>query len=156
MKLLISCALVALVLFSAASCERQFPTTPGIVFDEYYPLIQTANAWTIPANPRPGTVVTLEMIFNSYSPIKEINLLQVINRTASGITTRDTTRAATFMYQRAYSQLKGGDTLLMNYTIPAITRPAGTTVSLILIGEIITQSGLRKQRATSAVTLPAP
>ncbi|TAE30911.1 MAG: hypothetical protein EAZ92_03560 [Candidatus Kapaibacterium sp.] len=153
MKTQLLCAFAALLVL--ASCERQFPTTPGVISQDFYPIIQTTNPWTIPANPRPGTVVTLEMIFNSYSPAKEINLYQVINRTVSGTVTRDTTRSATFPYQAAYSQAKGGDTLLVSYTIPAISRPTGATVSLILIGEVVTQANLNKRRATTAVTVPA-
>lgn len=153
MKTQLLCAVAAL--WVLASCERQFPTTPGVVSSDYYPVIQTTNAWTVPANPRPGTVVTLEMIYNSYSPVKEINLYQVINRTVGTAVTRDTTVSATFPYQAAYSRIKGGDTLLINYSIPTIARPAGTTVSLILIGEVVTQANLNKRRATTAVTVPA-
>jgi hypothetical protein len=153
MKTQLLCAFAVLLVL--ASCERQFPTTIGVISSDLYPIIQTTNVWTIPANPRPGTVVTLEMIYNSYSPVKEINLLQVINRTVGTTVTRDTTRSATFPYQAAYSAAKGGDTLLLNYTIPTIARPMGTTVSLILIGEVVTQANLNKRRATTAVAVPA-
>lgn len=151
-KTLIFCALPALVVFG---CERQFPTTPGAVSSDYYPIIQTANAWTIPAAPANGSVVTLELVFNSYSPIRAINLLQVTNRTVSGVVTRDTVVSSTFTYQSAFSVIKGGDTLLMNFTVRPVTRPAGTTVTQQLIGEIINQNGLLKRRASGTFTPPA-
>ncbi len=139
-----------------AACERQFPTTPGAVSTEFYPVIQTTNAWTIPAAPASGAVVTLELVFNSYSPIRTINLLQVTNRTVSGTVMRDTVVSATFMYQAAYSAIKGGDTLLMNYTVRPVPRPAGTTaVTQQLIGEIVNQNGLLKRRASGTFTSPA-
>ncbi|MCU0426151.1 MAG: hypothetical protein MUF71_11060 [Candidatus Kapabacteria bacterium] len=153
-KSLILCALPAIALLVA--CERQFPTTPGVISaTDYYPIIQTANAWTVPAAPANGAVITLELIFNSYSPIRTINLLQVTNRTTSGVVTRDTVVSTAFMYQVAYSTLKGGDTLLMSYTVRPVPRPAGTTVSQQLIGEIINQNGLLKRRATGTFTPPA-
>jgi hypothetical protein len=147
------CALAALVLLSA--CERQFPTTPGVISQDFYPIIQTANVWTIPARPASGSVVTLELVFSSYSPISTINLRQVTNRTVSGSVTRDTVVSAMFMYQAAYSALKGGDTLLMNYTVRPVAQPTGTTVTQQLIGEIVNQNGLIKRRASGIFTPPA-
>ncbi|MBL7992733.1 MAG: hypothetical protein JNN25_14960 [Candidatus Kapabacteria bacterium] len=156
MKTLISCALVAIALLAA--CERQFPTTPGVISQDSYPIIQTANPWTFPTPIVVGASVRFELIYNSNSPIKEINAYQVINRTPTGgVTTRDTTRFFTGPYQSAFSRDKGGDTLLINYTYPSIARPAGTTVAVNIVAEVVAQSGLFKRRAFSTAngfTLP--
>jgi hypothetical protein len=157
MKTFISCALVAIALL--ASCERQFPTTPGAVSADIYPVIQTANAWAFGTTQTSGKAIQFELQFNSYAPIKEINGYQIINRTTGSTTTRDTTLFyPAGKYQSAYSKDKGADTLLLTYTVPAITRPAGTTVAVNIVMEVVNQNGLFKRRAFSTAngfTVPA-
>ena len=156
MKTLISCALVAIALLAA--CERQFPTTPGAVSADIYPIIQTSNAWAFGTTQAPGRVVEFELQFNSYASVKEINAYQVINRTAAGVTMRDTTRFYTGQYKSAYSKIKGADTLLITYTVPTIARPTGTTVAVNIVAEVVNQNGLFKRRAfntTNGFTVPA-
>jgi hypothetical protein len=156
MKTLISCAFVAVTLLG--SCTRQFPTTPGVVSADIFPIIQTANAWVFGTTQTPGKAVQFELQFNSYAPVKEINGYQIINRTTGSTTTRDTTRFFTGQYQAAYSKDKGADTLLITYTVPTITRPAGTTVAVNIVAEVVNQNGLFKRRAFSTAngfTVPA-
>lgn len=156
MKTLLSCALVAIVLLSA--CERQFPTTPGAVSADLFPIIQTANVWAFGTTQAPGRSVQFELVYNSYAPVKEINAYQIINRTAAGVITRDTTRFYTGQYQSAYSKDKGADTLLITYNVPTITRPTGTTVAVNIVAEVVNQNGLFKRRAFSTAngfTVPA-
>lgn len=156
MKTFFSCALVAIVVLAA--CERQFPTTPGVVSADHYPIIQTSNAWAFGTTQAPGRAVQFEVQFNSASPVKEIIGLQIINRTAAGVTTRDTTRFYRTDYQKAYSVTKGADTLLITYTVPTIARPAGTTIAVNIVAEVVNQNGLFKRRAfstASGFTVPA-
>jgi hypothetical protein len=147
MKIKILCA-VAVILFCA--CTRQFPTTPGVVSSEFYPLIQTSNTWAFGTTQRPGVVVPFEVQFASNSPIREINAYQVVNRTVGTTTTRDTTRFFTAPYQAAYSTLKQTDTLVITHTTPSVVRSTGTTVAVNIIAEVVTQSGLLRRRAFSA------
>lgn len=156
MKTLLSCALVAIAVLAA--CERQFPTTPGVVSANHYPIIQASNAWAFGTTQAPGRTVQFELQFNSASPVKEINVYQVINRTPAGDRTNDTTRFFTTTYQKAYSVTKGADTLLITYNVPTITRPTGTTVAVNIIAEVVNQNGLFKRRAfstASGFTVPA-
>jgi hypothetical protein len=156
MKTLILSAFAAFCLL--VSCERQFPTTPGAITTDFYPIIQTTNAWAFGMTQSPGRSVQFELIFNSYSPVKEINAYQVVNRTVGSTTTRDTTRFFNGTYQKAYSLVKGGDTLLITYNVPTIDRPAGTTIAVNILAEVVTQNGYFKRRAFSTAngfTVPA-
>lgn len=156
MKTLISCALVAVILLAA--CERQFPTTPGVVSADIFPIIQTSNAWAFGTTQTPGKAIEFELQFNSYTTIKAVNAYQVINRTTGSTTTRDTTLFFGPQYKSGYSKDKGADTLLITYTVPTITRPAGTTVAVNIVAEVVNQNGLFKRRAFSTAngfTVPA-
>jgi hypothetical protein len=139
---------VATVLVS--SCTRQFPTTPGAVSNDYAPLIQVTNTWPFGTTQAAGVRIPFELVFISSSPIREINVYQVVNRTASGVTTRDTSRVFTGPYAPAFSREKQADTLVLTHTTPSVTRPVGTTVAVNVVAEIITQNGIIKRRAFSA------
>ncbi len=104
------------------------------------PQINT-NTWTVATTQRAGAVISLELQYWSVVPIKEIQLLQAIARTQSGTTTRDTTLVSTRPYQPAYSASKQCDTLLLTYTVPALTRSTGQTITINPIARIVVEQG---------------
>jgi hypothetical protein len=138
---------IASVLYT--SCQSSV-IQPGKVADDYYPLILTTNVWTFGTTQRAGAVIPYEIQFLSYAPAKEINVYQVVNRTMSGVTTRDTTRIVNQPYARSFSATKQCDTLALSYTVPTFVRATGQTVAVNIVAEVVNQNGLFKRRAHSA------
>jgi hypothetical protein len=89
-----------------------------------------------------GTTFRTELQFISQSPVKEINLYNTI-----GTTPR--TKVATYPYAPARSKIKGTDTLLVPYTVPAGLAAA---TSIRLEYEILNQNGLNIIRAATIRT----
>ena len=141
----------SLILTGLGACTQKFLSPGPIILDNQVPQIN-ANTWTVATTQRAGAAITVELQYWSSVPIKEIQLLHAIARTQSGTTTRDTTLVSTQPYQAAFSKDKQCDTLLLTYTVPALTRSTGQTISVnpiarLVTGEVVGPLSYFKQRS---------
>jgi hypothetical protein len=132
--------LASLVLTGLGACTPKSLLPGTIVLDQAVPQINS-NTWTVAATQRAGNVIAVELQYWSAIPIKEILLLQATARTQSGVVTRDTAVVSMQPYQAAFSQTKQCDTLLLTYTVPALTRSTGQTISINPIVRIVVDQG---------------
>lgn len=101
------------------------------------PIIDTTSRKTLTtttSNPpafAAGYEVKVELQYMSESPVKEINLYNTVGATARA-------KVGTWPYQKAFSNLKRLDTLIVPYVMPA--SPSGTLVKLEF--EILNQNNL--------------
>jgi hypothetical protein len=143
--------LASLVLTGLGACTPKYLLPGTIVLDQPVPQINS-NTWTVATTQRAGAAITVELQYWSATPISEIQLLQAISRTQSGVVTRDTSVVSTRPYQAAFSQTKQCDTLLLTYTVPVLTRSTGQTISVnpivrVFTGQVVGSLSYFKQRS---------
>lgn len=125
---------LGLCLMLSSCYEQEDPLEEIIVrTGDHYPVvanIRSLEAQGYEVDFSAGGDVHLELQYWSFDPIDKINFYDVIDS--------DTSLIAAFDYQAAFSKRSDTDTLVVQYTVPAV--PAGTEVGLIL--EVVNENTL--------------
>lgn len=118
----------------------------------YYPVsgntfVDLINTGTITANRvyKPGVAIAFELQYWSEAPIKEINLYQT-----AGTNAKEKIFSAPYSTVAAFSKRKSADTLIFNYTTPAVAE----TTNVKLDVEIINENTLSLTRSITLQSKP--
>lgn len=115
-----------------------YPVSSNALYDTTTKKTLTTSAAAPPVFAA-GYEVRVELQFMSESPVKEINLYNTVGATPRA-------KVGTWPYQKAFSNVKKLDTLIIPYVMPA--SPSGTVVKLEY--EILNQNNLNLVRTVYA------
>lgn len=135
---------VCLMGYALTACTEEI-IQPGVVAQDYYPIIAT-NTWTTASSYAADVTVNVELRYLSYNSIKEINTFHIANRSGK----LDTVKIASLPYTPAYSTINQCDSLVVSLKVPNLS-PKPTNVRFLV--QVMNQNGLFKNRATNTFTL---
>ena len=131
--------LLALIATGLSACYDQEDPLDDLITrtGNYYPTIaniRTLEDQGFTVDFSPGGNVALEMQYWSIDPIDVVNFYDIIDS--------DTSLLSSNPYQPAFSRRAGTDTVVLNYTMPAL--PADTEITLLF--EVVNENTLSYTR----------
>ena len=131
--------LLGLITIGLSSCYEQEDPLDDLInrSGNHYPAIaniRTLEDQGLTVDFSPGGNVALEMQYWSIDPIDVVNFYDIIDN--------DTSLISSNPYQPAFSRRSGTDTLVFNYTVPAL--PVDTEITLMF--EVVNENTLSYAR----------